>query len=51
MKYFFWRFFFWHQTAMPVKYANFVQIQPIAPDKRLRPKASNLIVISIELLL
>ena len=27
---------------MLVKYANFVKIQPIAPDKRVRPKASNL---------
>ena len=24
---------------MLVKYANFVKIQPIAPDKRVRPKA------------
>ena len=29
---------------MLVKYANFVKIQPIAPDKRVRPKASNLLV-------
>ena len=27
---------------MLVKYANFVKIQPIAPDERVRPKASNL---------
>ena len=33
---------------MLVKYANFVKIQPIAPDKRVRPKASKLIVILIE---
>ena len=33
---------------MFVKYANFVKIQPIAPDKRVRPKASNLLVILIE---
>ena len=33
---------------MLVKYANFVKIQPIAPDKRARPKASNLLVILIE---
>ena len=33
---------------MLVKYANFVKIQPIAPDKRVRPKASNLLVILIE---
>ena len=32
---------------MLVKYANFVKIQPIAPDKRVRPKASNLLVILI----
>ena len=30
------------------KYANFVKIQPIAPDKRVRPKASNLLVDLIE---
>ena len=30
---------------MLVKYANFVKIQPIAPDKRERPKPSNLPVI------
>ena len=30
---------------MLVKYANFVKIQPIAPDKRVRPKPSNLLVI------
>ena len=29
-------------------YANFVKIQPIAPDKRVRPKASNLLVDLIE---
>ena len=33
---------------MLVKYANFVKIQPIGPDKRVRPKASNLLVILIE---
>ena len=33
---------------MLVKYANFVKIQRIAPDKRVRPKASNLLVILIE---
>ena len=33
---------------MLVKYANFVKIQPIAPYKRVRPKASNLLVILIE---
>ena len=33
---------------MLVKYANFVKIQPIAPNKRVRPKASNLLVILIE---
>ena len=33
---------------MIVKYANFVKIQPIAPDKRVRPKASNSLVILIE---
>ena len=33
---------------MLVKYANFVQIQPIAPDKRVRPIASNLLVDLIE---
>ena len=33
---------------MLVKYANFVKIQPIAPDKRVRPKASNLLFILIE---
>ena len=33
---------------MLVKYANFVKIQPIVPDKRVRPKASNLLVILIE---
>ena len=33
---------------MLVKYANFVKIQPIVPDKRVRPKASNLLVDLIE---
>ena len=33
---------------MLVKYANFVKIQSIAPDKRGRPKPSNLLVILIE---
>ena len=33
---------------MLVKYANFVKIQPIALDKRVRPKASNLLVDFIE---
>ena len=33
---------------MLVKYANFVKIQPIALDKRVPPKASNLLVILIE---
>ena len=33
---------------MLVKYANFVKIQPMAPDKRARPKASDLLVILIE---
>ena len=33
---------------MLVIYANFVKIQPIAPDKRARPKTSNLLVILIE---
>ena len=33
---------------MLVKYANFVKIQPIVPDKGVRPKASNLLVILIE---
>ena len=33
---------------MLVKYANFVKIEAIAPDKRVRPKASNLLVILIE---
>ena len=36
---------------MLVKYANFVKIQPIAPDKRVRPKASNLLVALTEPLL
>ena len=34
--------------GMLAKYANFVKIQPIAPDKRVRPKASNLLVDLIE---
>ena len=33
---------------MLVKYANFVKIQPIAPDKRVQPKASSLLVMLIE---
>ena len=33
---------------MLVKYANFVKIQPIALNKRVRPKASNLLVDLIE---
>ena len=33
---------------MLVKYANFVKIQPIAPDKRELPKATNLLVDLIE---
>ena len=33
---------------MLVKYAILVKIQPIAPDKRVRPKASNLLVNLIE---
>ena len=33
---------------MLVKYAIFVKIQPIVPNKRVRPKASNLLVIFIE---
>ena len=33
---------------MLVKYANFVKIQPIVPDKKVRPKASNLLVTLIE---
>ena len=33
---------------MLVKYANFVKIQPIAPDKRVQPKASHSLVILIE---
>ena len=36
------------RPRMLVKYANFVKIQPIAPDKRVRPKASSLVVILIE---
>ena len=32
---------------MHVKYANFVKIQPIAPDKKVRPKAFNLLDILI----
>ena len=35
-------------AEMLVKYANIVKIQPIAPDKRVRTKASNLLVILIE---
>ena len=30
---------------MLVKYANLVKIQPIAPDKRVRPKAYSLLII------
>ena len=33
---------------MLVKYANFVKTQPIAPDKRVWPKASNLLLILID---
>ena len=33
---------------MLVKYANLVKIQPIAPDKGVRPKASSLLIISIK---
>ena len=33
---------------MLVKYANFVKIQPIAPDERVQRKASSLLVILIE---
>ena len=33
---------------MLVKYVNFVKIQPIAPEKRVQPKASNLLVDLIE---
>ena len=33
---------------MLVKYAILVKIQPIAPDNRVRPKASNLLVNLIE---
>ena len=33
---------------MLVKYANFVKTQPIAPDKRMRPKASSFLVNLIE---
>ena len=33
---------------MLVKYANFNKIQPIATDKRVRPKASSSQVTSIE---
>ena len=33
---------------MLVKYAILVKIQPIALDKRVRPKPSNLLVILIE---
>ena len=49
--YFFFQRIFCRTTLGPkmlVKYANFVKIQPIAPDKRVRPKASNLLVNSIE---
>ena len=46
--FFFDDFSFGTRPDMPVKYANFVKIQCIAPGKRLRPKASNLIVILIE---
>ena len=35
--------------GMLVKYANFVKIQSIAPDKiRVRPKASNLLVVLVK---
>ena len=33
---------------MLVKYANFDKIQPIVPNKRVRPKASSLLVTLIE---
>ena len=33
---------------MLMKYVNFVKIQPIAPDKTVRPKATNLLVILAE---
>ena len=33
---------------MLVKYADFVKIQLIAPDERVRPKASNLLIDLIE---
>ena len=33
---------------MLVKYPNFVKIQPIPSDKRVRTKASDLLVILIE---
>ena len=33
---------------MLVKYANLVNIQPIAPDKGVRPKASSLLFILIK---
>ena len=33
---------------MLVKYENFVKIQPIASDKRVRSRASNLLVNLIE---
>ena len=36
------------KREMLVKYANVVKIQPIAPEKRVRTKASNLLVILIE---
>ena len=35
---------------MLVKYANLVKIQPIAPDKRVRLKASSLLIISIKII-
>ena len=41
-------FFATRGPEMLVKHANFVKIQPIAPDKRVRPKASNLLVDLIE---
>ena len=33
---------------MIVKYANLVKIQPIAPDKGVRSKASSLLIILIK---
>ena len=33
---------------MLVKYANLVKIQPIAPDKGVRPKVSSLLIILIK---